>query len=131
MARLPQPGQDSGSWGQLLNEFLEVAHKQDGTLKPFTINDASGTDKGVIRLTGDLGGNAGSPTVRSVTLDSALPINQGGTGATNSATALSALLPSQSGNNAKYLQTNGTSASWQDVAVVSTDDLYAMAWMEI
>ena len=33
MARLPQPGGDSGNWGQILNEFLTQTHKDDGTLK--------------------------------------------------------------------------------------------------
>ena len=34
MARLPQPGGDKGSWGAVLNEFLEVEHNADGSLKP-------------------------------------------------------------------------------------------------
>lgn len=33
MARLPIPGADEGTWGNLLNEFLEVEHNGDGTLK--------------------------------------------------------------------------------------------------
>lgn len=33
MARLPQPGGDSGTWGYVLNEYLSQAHKSDGTLK--------------------------------------------------------------------------------------------------
>ncbi|MDN5274862.1 MAG: hypothetical protein JWP06_763 [Candidatus Saccharibacteria bacterium] len=33
MARLPQPGADNGTWGGVLNDFLEVAHNTDGTLK--------------------------------------------------------------------------------------------------
>lgn len=33
MARLPVPGADAGQWGDLLNEFLRVAHQEDGTLK--------------------------------------------------------------------------------------------------
>lgn len=33
MARLPTPGSDSGTWGNVLNEFLEVSHNSDGTLK--------------------------------------------------------------------------------------------------
>jgi hypothetical protein len=30
MARLPTPGSDSGSWGDVLNEFLNVGHSTDG-----------------------------------------------------------------------------------------------------
>ena len=33
MPRLPVPGADAGGWGELLNEFLRVAHQEDGTLK--------------------------------------------------------------------------------------------------
>ncbi|MEO5627490.1 MAG: hypothetical protein ABIQ89_01220 [Candidatus Saccharimonadales bacterium] len=33
MARLPNPGADSGQWGNVLNDFLGVAHNADGTLK--------------------------------------------------------------------------------------------------
>jgi hypothetical protein len=33
MARLPTVGGDQNAWGTVLNEFLEVAHNSDGTLK--------------------------------------------------------------------------------------------------
>lgn len=33
MARLPKPGGDDGTWGQILNDFLAQTHKVDGTLK--------------------------------------------------------------------------------------------------
>lgn len=33
MARLPVPGSDMNTWGQILNEFLGVAHEADGSLK--------------------------------------------------------------------------------------------------
>jgi hypothetical protein len=34
MARLPTPGKDAESWGDLLNAFLRVEHNEDGTLRP-------------------------------------------------------------------------------------------------
>lgn len=34
MPRLPQPGSDDGTWGEILNEFLLTTHSTDGTLKP-------------------------------------------------------------------------------------------------
>lgn len=37
MARLPIPGSDNGAWGNILNDFLQVEHNTDGSLK------ASGT----------------------------------------------------------------------------------------
>lgn len=33
MVRLPIPNSDDGVWGDILNEFLEVEHNSDGTLK--------------------------------------------------------------------------------------------------
>jgi hypothetical protein len=33
VARLPTPGGDSGTWGDVLNDFLAQAHNTDGTLK--------------------------------------------------------------------------------------------------
>lgn len=31
-ARLPVPGEDNGTWGDILNEFLQVSHNSDGSL---------------------------------------------------------------------------------------------------
>jgi hypothetical protein len=42
-----------------------------------------------------------------------LSISRGGTGAGTAADAITALLPSQSGQSGKYLKTDGTTASWQ------------------
>lgn len=33
MARLPIPGSDGDTWGDVLNEFLRVAHREDGALR--------------------------------------------------------------------------------------------------
>lgn len=33
MARLPQPGSDQGTWGDILNDYLSQVHNSDGTLK--------------------------------------------------------------------------------------------------
>lgn len=45
-----------------------------------TVPDASGSTKGIVQLTNDLGGTATAPTVVATHLASALPVNQGGTG---------------------------------------------------
>jgi len=118
MARLPIPGSDDGTWGDVLNSYLSVSHNTDGSLKPSAVvasgaaddaavvhttgaetvagvktfssspvvptptsstqaankgyvdstvsagaPDASTTIKGLVRLAGDLGGTAASPTV--------------------------------------------------------------------
>ncbi|MDB5688107.1 MAG: hypothetical protein JWR77_2696, partial [Rhizorhabdus sp.] len=41
-ARLPQPGSDDGTWGNILNEFLSVAHNGDGSLKNLTQSQIDG-----------------------------------------------------------------------------------------
>ena len=33
MPRLPIPGSDSGTWGEILNEYLSAAHDSDGSIK--------------------------------------------------------------------------------------------------
>ena len=33
MARLPQPGGDVGNWGEILNDYLNQSHNNDGSLK--------------------------------------------------------------------------------------------------
>lgn len=40
MARLPQVGGDSGTWGDVLNEFLGQAHADDGNLKSDSVGAA-------------------------------------------------------------------------------------------
>lgn len=41
-ARLPTPGGDTGTWGDVLNTFLEVAHTSDGSLIASAIGSAGG-----------------------------------------------------------------------------------------
>jgi len=40
MTRLPIVGQDSGTWGNILNDYLEVSHNADGTLKVSAVSAA-------------------------------------------------------------------------------------------
>lgn len=40
MSRLPVPGQDAGTWGNILNDFLSAAHNTDGTLKDGVVSTA-------------------------------------------------------------------------------------------
>ena len=67
MARLPVPGGDSGTWGEILNDFLDEAHNADGSLKQSAVTgavpDAAAATKGKVQLAGDLSGTAASPTV--------------------------------------------------------------------
>ncbi len=40
--RLPNPGHDDGTWGDILNDFLLVSHNADGTIKAGAAIDAGG-----------------------------------------------------------------------------------------
>ncbi|HEY5667718.1 MAG TPA: right-handed parallel beta-helix repeat-containing protein [Candidatus Saccharimonadales bacterium] len=44
MSRLPVPGSDNGTWGNVLNDFLSQAHNADGSLKPNAIPAGSITN---------------------------------------------------------------------------------------
>ena len=39
---LPTPGSDAGTWGNILNGFLEVSHNADGTLQTSAVQQAGG-----------------------------------------------------------------------------------------
>jgi hypothetical protein len=47
MARLPTPGSDDGTWGQVLNDFLAVAHDSDGTIKTNAVDSSAIQDNSV------------------------------------------------------------------------------------
>ncbi|HKX24246.1 MAG TPA: hypothetical protein VJM46_03330 [Candidatus Saccharimonadales bacterium] len=40
MARLPQPGGDSGVWGTILNDYLLASHNIDGSIKSSAVQAA-------------------------------------------------------------------------------------------
>jgi hypothetical protein len=68
MARLPIPGADENTWGQVLNDFLSVAHASDGTLTSSSVTDAGGaSDSTVVH-------NSGSETVAGTKTFSASPV---------------------------------------------------------
>lgn len=53
MARLPIPGGDDSAWGQILNDFLDVSHASDGTLKNSAVTSAgAASDSAVVHNTG-------------------------------------------------------------------------------
>jgi hypothetical protein len=61
MARLPNPGSDNGAWGDILNEFLSVAHQTDGDLKNLPqskTHDSADTDASSAALHHTLGTGA-------------------------------------------------------------------------
>jgi hypothetical protein len=67
MTRLPLPGQDDGTWGNILNDFLAVAHNSDGTLQDVGVIASKAADNTVVHL-------AGTETISGVKTFSASPI---------------------------------------------------------
>jgi hypothetical protein len=57
----------------------------------------------------------------TLNLTNALGIAYGGTGATTANAALNALLPAQTGNATKYLQTDGTNTTWDAISISTAD----------
>jgi hypothetical protein len=47
MARLPVPGQDDGTWGDVLNDYLLQAHTSAGALKPDAVSSSALQDDSV------------------------------------------------------------------------------------
>lgn len=68
MARLPIPGGDDGNWGQVLNDFLDVSHASDGTLKSSAVTNAgAASDSAVVH-------NSGAEVVAGTKTFSASPV---------------------------------------------------------
>lgn len=69
MSRLPTPGSDDGTWGDILNDYLEVSHNADGSLKDNTVTDdtvstsASIAQSKIANLTSDLSNKAADSSV--------------------------------------------------------------------
>jgi hypothetical protein len=65
--------------------------------------------------------SAAAITGGSITGITDLAVADGGTGASTATAALNNLLPSQTGNSSKYLQTDGTNATWDAISINTGD----------
>lgn len=114
--------------------FNVVTSIQNATITGGTI---SGLSSPVPVASGGTGGNtptaarAGIEAAKSginadinalTALTTPIPVSGGGTGATNANTARNNLLPTQAGNNGKFLTTDGSNVAW-DVVDISTADV--------
>jgi hypothetical protein len=105
----------SGNTGKVLST--------DGTNTSWSA-DAGGTVTSVAVSGGTTGlTTSGGPITGAgtITLEGTLAIASGGTGQTTANTALNALLPAQTANANKYLQTDGTNTSWDAVSLSTAD----------
>lgn len=86
-----------------------------------TIAASGGGSSGVTSWSGGTTGlTPNVATGGNVVMAGVLEIDNGGTGHTTADAALNALLPTQTGNNGKYLQTNGSTTSWTAISSVGT-----------
>jgi hypothetical protein len=111
-----------------LNGFLPSQSGQngkvlstDGTNTTWTAVTGTGTVTSVALSAPAFLTVSGSPVTASGTLalsysGTALPVANGGTGATSATAAFDALAPTQTGNSGKYLTTNGSTTSWGTVS---------------
>jgi hypothetical protein len=76
MARLPIPGSDDNSWGDILNTFLLVEHNADGTLK------ASGSLAGKVSTSRAITAGTGLTGGGDLSADRALAVSYGTTAGT-------------------------------------------------
>jgi hypothetical protein len=99
---------------------LAVDATTTNTASKVVARDASGNfSAGTVtaNLTGNVTGNV---TGNAANVTGTVAVTNGGTGQTTADAAFNALVPSQSGNQDKYLTTNGTNTSWQTVPVKQT-----------
>ncbi len=67
MSRLPTPGSDDGTWGNVLNDFLVQAHNTDGTIKDVGVVATKADDSTVIH-------NAGNETISGTKTFNSSPV---------------------------------------------------------
>jgi hypothetical protein len=77
VSRLPVPGSDKNTWGDILNDYLAVSHDTDGKLKPpalhaagavTSVNGKTTTNGSVTLNASDVGASAGAPQPLSVVI---------------------------------------------------------------
>lgn len=105
MPRLPIPGSDSGSWGDILNDFLAQTHKSDGTLKDDVVTAAVITNG----------------TITEAQLDTSVQnkLNTAGSGNVADGTITTAKLQDEAVTNAKVSATAAIAQS--KIANLTTD----------
>jgi hypothetical protein len=125
--RLPIPGADSDTWGEILNDFLSVSHDTDGTVKPEAVtttalqdSSVSGTklqDTSVTSMKLDAGNGADGQVL---TYSSTAPSGFAWADTTVSDNSVSTIkLQDASVSNTKLQDNSISSTKLQDASVVS------------
>jgi lysophospholipase L1-like esterase len=102
MARLPVPGSDSNTWGNILNDFLGVEHNTDGTLK------ASGSLSDKVSTTDPRLSDTRTPTDNSVTTDKLQDNAVTGAKIATNTVPVSKLLLTGTADGTKFIRDDGT-----------------------
>ena len=115
MARLPQPGSDSGTWGDILNDYLSQTHKSDGSLKD-NIVTADTIAPGVITAT-----EIASGAIHEGQLDTSVQnkLNTAGSGNVADGTITNAKLHDDAVTDAKVA--SGAAIAQSKIANLTTD----------
>lgn len=106
MPRLPQPGGDSGTWGEILNEYLLYAHEGDGSLKPNSVTASQIAD--------------GTLTEALFDVDTQNKINTAGSGNVADGTITTLKLHDDAVTSVKLADDSVSNSKIQDSAVTST-----------
>jgi hypothetical protein len=118
--RLPTPGSDNGTWGDILNDFLVQAHNTDGSLQDSIITDAKISSSAAIAKT-----KLASAVQTSLTsADTAYQKPGSGIPKTDMATAVQTSLTSadnaapkpSAGADGKVVKWNNTSGALEDAS---------------
>lgn len=108
MARLPVPGNDGGTWGGILNDYLLQAHNADGSLKASSVAAATtfGTTAGTVAQGND------TRIVNAVAKDTLLfnvkDYGATGNGSTDDTTAINAAITAAVANGGTVFLPPGT-----------------------
>lgn len=104
------------------------------TTQPVTLSAGAATatiQPGTMDIFVIIGSNVRSLLSNVPGFSSPTPIANGGTGQSTVTAALNALLPAQSGNNGRYLQTDGTNVVWATVSPFIAGEIRQFAFATV
>lgn len=109
MPRLPQPGSDKNTWGDILNEFLSTAHNTDGSLKSISQATITGLTAAlaVKANTADLAPVAMTGSYTSLSNKPTIPSQASDIGAATSAQITSAIAAQATTDNGRFARLDG------------------------
>lgn len=123
MSRLPTPGSDDGNWGEILNDYLEQAHKSDGTLKDDILTDAAISPD-------NIDGDAATPSLRTLG-DGAQQAYPGSAGAANAATIAALEESADSGLTTEIASLYGGTAAAISTGGISTFNISIQSYVTV